>query len=268
MARKLRDALPGGDDRAAQRRLGVPAADALPRARRAHRDAFVDRRRARDHRRPRRATAATPTSTTSTSTTTSDSTPRDGEQQARFPARHLLGGKPRTPAAPSAVPCQRSSSYVRGVCPVRSVASAHRDEVTWSWTVVLERSASSAAAGCASVDARMSSDASAWRSAADTLASGVSRSPVRQALDRSEMRVDVTGLRISLGLAALWHGRGSQAGGVVSSCVGWSVGRRRAPSRSCTPQRLSTRYERDPGCTWPSCCWAARSSAGASSPPD
>ena len=35
MARKLRDALPGGDERAARRRLGVHAADALARARRA-----------------------------------------------------------------------------------------------------------------------------------------------------------------------------------------------------------------------------------------
>ena len=35
MARKLRDALPGGDERAARRRLGVHAPDALARARRA-----------------------------------------------------------------------------------------------------------------------------------------------------------------------------------------------------------------------------------------
>ena len=42
MARKLRDALPGGEHAAARRRVGVHAADALPRAwPPLHRDAFV-----------------------------------------------------------------------------------------------------------------------------------------------------------------------------------------------------------------------------------
>ena len=39
--RKLRDALPGGDERAARRRVGIHAADALARTHCAQRDAFV-----------------------------------------------------------------------------------------------------------------------------------------------------------------------------------------------------------------------------------
>ena len=54
MARKLRDALPGGDERAARRRLGVHAADALPRPRRAQPRRLHQRRDRRHHRRPRR----------------------------------------------------------------------------------------------------------------------------------------------------------------------------------------------------------------------